>query len=658
VSDGATPTLRAFVFLGALLLFALEPLCGRLLVARFGGAFYVWTSALMFFQATLVAGYLYAHRVAPRLGRWHVALLLLGLALLPPAVGAAPPRAGAWEVVLALGLPVAVLAALLSATSVTAQRAALARDPAARVFSLYALSNAGSLVALALDAVVIAPALGLRAQVRLWSVVYAVFAVLALLALRGLPRTPRTDFVAPSPVALAGWTALSALTATALSGVTNQLTLDAGQVPLLWSVPLALYLGTFVVAFAGRVPATLRVIAPQIAAAGVWLCLGGDTGSPALQAGLHLGAFTAVTLAAHGALYDARPDARALGGYYLAVAVGGSLGGAFVALLAPRWFTGLWELPLSLVGMVLVMGVMRRDALRQWLHEAPRRDVLARAALPLFVLLRVVLGAGHDDGVTRLAVTRSPYGLYHVLQRGDVRELVSGTTRHGRQRLGDPQPLSYYHRAGSLGDTMNALATPEGARVLGVVGMGVGAAAAYLTPGDRGVFFEIDPAVVTLARAHFRYLPDARGALEVVTGDARAQLAARGDHFDLLLVDAFAGDAIPTHLVTREAVALSLSRLSPLGLLVFHISNRFYDLRPVLATAAQDLGLAGRWRERLQGLQPGEDPSRYVVLARDEALLRALDGRGWRTLRAAPDAPRWTDDHADPLALWRRGRRE
>ncbi len=154
MSDGAPPPLRAFVFLGALLLFALEPLCGRLLVARFGGAFYVWTSALMFFQATLVAGYLYAHRVAPRLGRWHVALLLLAaLALLPPAVGAAPPRAGAWEVVLALGLPMAVLAALLSATSVTAQRAALARDPRrANVFALYALSNAGSLVALALDA--------------------------------------------------------------------------------------------------------------------------------------------------------------------------------------------------------------------------------------------------------------------------------------------------------------------------------------------------------------------------------------------------------------------------------------------------------------------------------------------------------------------------
>lgn len=275
MSDGATPTLRAFVFLGALLLFALEPLCGRLLVARFGGAFYVWTSALMFFQAALVAGYLYAHRVAPRLGRAHAVLLLGALALLPPAVGAAPPRAGAWEVVLALGAPLAVLAALLSATSVTAQRAAHARDPAATVFSLYALSNAGSLVALALDALVIAPALGLRAQVRLWSAAYAAFALLAVLALRGLPRTVRTTLVAPSGGAVAGWTALSALTAAALSGVTNQLTLDAGQVPLLWTLPLALYLGTFVVAFAGRVPTTLRVIAPQVAAAGVWLCLGG-----------------------------------------------------------------------------------------------------------------------------------------------------------------------------------------------------------------------------------------------------------------------------------------------------------------------------------------------------------------------------------------------
>lgn len=659
MSDAAPWALRTFVILGGALLFSLEPLCGRLLLARFGGAFYVWTSALMFFQAALVGGYLYAHKLAPRLGRWHAALVLGSLALLPPTVAAPPSRAGAWEVVLALGAPVALVAALLSATSVTAQRAARGVSPRG-VFALYALSNAGSLAALALDALVISPALGLRAQTRLWCALYVVFAAAATYALRGLPRAEGDAITAPRGRALLAWTALSALTAAALSGVTNQLTLDAGQVPLLWTVPLAMYLGTFILAFARRprVPTAARVLAPQVAAAGVWLCLGGDTGVPALQALLHLGAFGWVALAAHAELYAARPEPEGLGGYYLAIAVGGAAGGAAVAVLAPRVFTSLAELPLSLVGIVAVMGWMRRGEIAAWLRAAPRRDVAARVALPLFVLVRVATGASGPDDARVLDAVRSPYGVYHVVERatpsGPIRELVSGTTRHGRQRVGDPQPLSYYHRAGSLGDAVATLRAPPGARRFGFVGLGVGAAAAHLAPGDRGVFFEIDPAVVRLARARFGYLRGARGEVTVREGDARALLQARPERFDLLLVDAFAGDAIPTHLLTREAVRLAMQRVAPQGVLLFHVSNRFFDLRPLLAAAARDLGYDLAWRERLRDLATGEDPSRYVALARDAAPLAPLRARGWRGPRGLRAMDAWTDDHADPLGLWLR----
>lgn len=658
----APRALRVFVFLGAALLFALEPLSGRLLLARFGGAFYVWTSALMTFQVALVAGYLYAHRVAPRLGRWHLAAVLGAALLLPPAVGAAPVHAGAWDVVRALGLRAGALAVILSATSVTAQRALAGRLDERALFALYALSNAGSLAALALDATVISPWLGLRAQGALWTALYALYALVAVAALKDLRPAPAPPSESPAPLAdRLAWTALSACTAAALSAVTNQLTLDAGQVPLLWTLPLALYLVTFVLAFdrVDRVPPALRVLAPQVAAVGVWLSVGGDTGVPALQAVLHLAAFALVCLAAHAELYAARPAPARLGSYYLALATGGAVGGALVALVAPRAFTRVTELPLALVGAVLAMGWLRRGPVLAWLRAAPRRDVLARAALPLFVVARVALGA-RDGDVTELDARRSPYGLYHVLERrtdgGPVRELVSGTTRHGRQRVGSQDPLSYYHRAGSLGDVMATLRRPEGSRRVGVVGLGVGAAVAYLAPGDRAVVFEIDPAVVALARARFTFLAGARGAVEVVTGDARAAMSARGgDLFDVLLIDAFAGDAVPTHLITREAVQIALRRTAIDGVVLFHVSNRYYDLRPVLAAIARDLGLALRWKERLAGTAPGEDPSRYVALARDAAALAPLEARGWRDGGAIPRVSAWTDDHADPLGLLIRG---
>jgi hypothetical protein len=673
--SGAPPSrsalpVHAFVFVGAVLLFGLEPLVGRLLLPRFGGAFHVWTTALMFFQGALFVAYAYAHLLAGRLGRWHLLVVALPLAFLPPTVGDGPVGAADAGAILVLLLRhVAVPFVVLATTAVVAQRwwARSGREP----YGLYAVSNAGSLGALLLYALAVEPLVGLSTQRWSWTVGYVVYLGLAFLAWRAkgppasaaplpkLPPAPR-----PRPAALLYWAVLSAAPSAFLMAVTNLIALDAGSVPLVWIVPLALYLGSFVVAFASprdaeagtRVPGPVRRLWPHVAAVGLFFFSGGEAGGGWVDVAVHLGVLAFVALAAHGELYRARPAPRHLTLYYLVIALGGWLGGAVVALLAPVAFDGLWEYPLALAALALALGIGRREALCAWLRTAPRLALVASAALVLVIVGKVAYASSSEDASETLAVRRSFYGLYRVIRtprgEGAVRDLVSGSTRHGRQREGDLTPLSYYHPAGPLGDALATVASP---RRLGVVGLGVGAAAGHLAAGDRARFFEIDPAVAELARAHFGYLRGAPGATEVVVGDARVSLERERDEappYDLLLVDAFAGDAIPTHLLTLEAFALYRARLAPDGLLLLHVSNRYYDLRPVLRANAERLGLVGAHVARLEGLAPEQDPSRYVALARRPARLAGLLARGWRRLSETPalaGAAPWTDDHVDVL---------
>lgn len=659
----------AFVFLGAVLLFTLEPLVGRMLLPRFGGAFHVWTTALMFFQGALFAGYLYAHLVAERIGRWHLAVVALPLFVLPLSVGDDEPGiASAAAIVALLAQHVALPFVVLSTTAIVAQRwwARTAREP----YGLYAISNAGSLGALLLYALVIEPFVGLEAQRWAWMIVYVAYAILAAIAWhttrgsitseRAIERDP-----SPRPSTLLYWALLSAAPSAFSMAVTNLIALDAGNIPLVWVIPLAIYLGSFVVAFAPekpgdpggtRVPGFVRRLWPHIAAVGLFFFSGGDAGGGWIDVAVHLVTLAFVSLAAHGELHRARPASRHLTLYYLVIALGGWAGGAFVALLAPALFRGLYEYPIALVVLAITMMIGQRRALLAWLRSSPRGGLIASAALVLVIVLKIGQATLEQSSATEtLVVRRSAYGLYRVTrtERGDgaVIDLVSGNTRHGRQREGDLTPLSYYHPQGPLGDALSLLTSP---RRVAVIGLGVGAAAGHLDEHDQMRFFEIDPAVAELARQRFTYLAGTRAHVDVVVGDARVSLAREArEHvprYDLLLVDAFAGDAIPTHLVTVEALRVYLSRLAQGGVLLLHVSNRYYDLRGVLAANAHVLHLEGAYVARVDHLARDQDPAQYVALARrGETIARLMAERGWQRLAPSPAAGAWTDDHVNVL---------
>lgn len=652
-----TRALHAFVFVGALLLFGLEPLVGRLLLPRFGGGFHVWTTTLMFFQGALVLAYAYAHLVSSRAGPWHLVVVALPLGFLPPSLGdAAATSAELSAILLLLVRHVLVPFTVLATTAVVAQRWWASRGQAP--YSLYAVSNLGSLGALVLYALVVEPALGLDAQRWTWAAGYVLYAALAVWAYRSVrPRPPRSaDAPTPAPPLPTQlyWCLLSAAPSAFLMAVTNLIALDAGNVPLVWIVPLVLYLASFVIAFgeppegeASRVPRTVRRLWPHIAATGLFFFTGGDAGGGWLDVAVHLVVLAFVALAAHGELHRVRPAPAHLTRYYLVMATGGWLGGAFVALLAPAAFDGLWEYPAALAVLTVTMAVARRADLRRWLGTAPKLAVLVSLALVVVIVGKIALA--HQDADTRqtLAVERSYYGLYRVTRAPDgVTDLVSGNTRHGRQRAGDLTPLSYYHPAGPLGDVMARLPAPRNA---GVVGLGVGAAAGHFSAGDRVVFYEIDPVVERLARAHFTYVSSSEADVRVHVGDARVALEASDDRFDLLFVDAFAGDAIPTHLLTLEALRLYLAH-APDGVVLLHVSNRYYELGPVLARAADELGVTGAYVTRDRGLAEDQDAARCVVLSNDPSwAARLIDEAGWSSLAEQPPlrGAAWTDDHAD-----------
>ncbi|UJR83520.1 spermidine synthase [Sandaracinus amylolyticus] len=670
--------LRVFVFLGAFLLFAMEPMVGRLLLPGFGGAFHVWTTSLMFFQGALFLGYLYAHLASERAGKWHLALLAIPIVLLPPTVRIAGEGGGIGTLLATMAVDFGLPFIALATTGVVAQ-GWLARSTLpgrASPFFLYATSNTGSLVALLAYALVIEPLVGLGVQRWAWAIGFVLYLASAFFAYRathagGTAPVVATETVAPTtetvaPGRIVYWLLLSAFPSVFLMAVTNLIALDAGNVPLVWVVPLALYLGTFILAFGepSRVPAAVRRLWPHFAAVGLFFFAGAETGGTWLQVVLHLGVMFAVCLAAHGELYASRPSAKHLTLYYLVISLGGWLGGAFVALGAPAFFTGLWEYPLALAGLALTMVIARRAELFAWM-KGPGRGAVAITIVLIGAMGWRIASASSSSraSATRtLEVRRSFYGLYYVLERpstrGTERDLVSGTTRHGRQFLASQhrsEPLSYYHRTGPLGDTMAILDARETrATRFGVIGLGVGAAAAYVEPDQSIDFYEIDQAVDDLARTHFHYLEDCRGDEQTLVGDARLTLA-RGDvrtDYDLLLVDAFAGDAIPTHLVTREAVELYRGAVAEHGVLLFHISNRYYDLRPVLAAIARDLGMHAATKQFLRPPdREAADPSVYFVMMESEDELAPFVERGFTPVTATWPEPvsAWTDDHASSL---------
>jgi spermidine synthase len=747
------------LFVGATLLFAVQPMVGKMILPLLGGTPAVWSTCMVFFQAALLGGYAYAHAGARWMGArrqalLHLAVLATPLAVLPLGLDAARVRGGpspVLGVLIALALSVGLPFFVVSATApllqrwFTETRHRAAQDP----YFLYAASNLGSMLALLAYPTLIEPRLhvqgaGWLSQTRLWSFGYVLLAGLVALCavtLRGGPP-PSAE---PRPVGSAEggtasrlrWVALAFVPSSLLLGATTYITTDIAAVPLLWVLPLALYLLSFIAAF-GRWRAREQAGAAMAARVLVLLtlCLMVSDLSPHLWVTIlwHLVLLLVVALACHGELALDRPPPRRLTEFYLLISLGGVLGGLFNALVAPLVFSSLAEYPLMMVLACALIGrpapaaapgrirvgdllvalavsalalvlysrsvTVRIDfdfatrllgltsgAVAGWLNSIERTlnagllygpplllafFLRRRAALGLALagVLAVsgFVGARRDDEIHR---ARSFFGVLQVTRdrgQGGYTELRHGTTLHGRQSV-DPkergEPLSYYHRGGPIGQLFAELDHREGMRRLAVIGLGTGTLAAYARTGDALTFYEIDRVVRDIAfdPAYFTYVSEARNRaamLRVELGDARIRLDAvrrerPGERYDVIVVDAFTSDAIPVHLLTREALRLYVDMLAPDGIIVLHLSNRYLRLEPVAANLAEDAGLGGRLLQHDDAPEgEGATRSTWALLARSPEALGALahDER-WTAARLEvdPKVGTWTDDFHNLLAV-------
>ena len=671
----------ATIFLGALLLFLVQPMMGRYILPWFGGGPAVWTLCLLFFQIFLLVGYAYAHWLGSRpslrlQASVHVVLLAASLWFLPVNPRGEVWRAGAsadpsgrilWLLTVTIGAPYL----LLAATGPLLQRWFTIEAPGKLPWRLYALSNVGSFLALLSYPILLEPYLRLSTQASVWSAMYVVFAAACgwtAWRLRGIVPASRgkeedaAGDARPRLWTMLFWLALSACGSILLVATTNQISQEIAVNPFLWVAALSIYLLTFILAFEsdrlyrrGVLAVAAGVLAPVACA--LW----GASGVASLgsQLGIYLLALFATCMVCQGELAKSRPSPRYLTGFYLTIAAGGAIGGAFVALVAPHLFTEFSEYPIGLAAACLLgfVGWLRTGAFREWTS----RNFSVR--VPLMALLIGGLGAivatftGNNQ--PSLASARNFYGILRVLDRvdhnGRMRELRHGRTRHGSQYMQEPQrgwATSYYGPHGGVALALNAMDQPQ--RRIAVVGLGAGTLAAWGRPGDEFRFYEINPDVEKMARDWFFFLKDSRARTEVVLGDARIEMArelaaGQAHDFDMIAVDAFSGDAIPMHLLTAECADIYRQRLKPGGLLLLHISNRAVNLDPVARGMTQYLG----WKavQFLSGddEETGEASSRWVLLTSNVDWLERT-GFGHQLSGWSPRPPIvWTDDFA---SLW------
>jgi SAM-dependent methyltransferase len=657
------------IFLSSFLLFLVQPLIARLILPWFGGSAAVWTTCMLFFQTLLVAGYAYAHALGRLGGRRqaivHAVLLAAALLTLPiapdeswqPAGGAEPVT----RILLLLGATVGLPYFLLASTSPLVQLWFSRARPGENPYRLFALSNLASLAALLGYPFAVEPLLAAGEQVHAWSWGFAGFAALcALLAWRTPPASAATEATAGPPLAAtryAWWLALSATGSVLLLAVTNHLTQNVASVPLLWLVPLALYLLTFILAFEGKNVYRPGLVWPLLVAvlAGTgWLLVDTELHYRlGLQLAVFLPALFIGCLFCHGELYRLRPPPAQLTAYYLTISAGGALGGLLVAVLAPLVFDGYYELGAGLAALAL-LAALRLPELGRVPHYAALAALLGVTACAAYDGLR-------DQRDVRVA-ERSFYGVlrvkeYSLGEEGHLRRLVHGTIMHGEQYMhGELRRLitTYYTPSSGIGAAIRSK-QDHPVRV-GVIGLGTGTIAGYGRPRDLYRFYEIDPHVVEIARTQFTFLADSAARIEIALGDARLSLEREPPQgFDVLAVDAFSSDAIPVHLITREALGVYLRHMKPDGIVAFHVSNRFLDLVPVVARIAREQGAHAVLVED----DPEEDEpiersrSDWVLVSRSAQALaaKAIVVRGGAPAEDRPDWRTWTDDYSNLVQI-------
>jgi protein-L-isoaspartate O-methyltransferase len=733
--DGLLATFIAAIFLSAALLFLIEPMFTKMVLPRLGGSPSVWSVAMVFFQTMLLAGYAYAHvltRFAP--GRpsilVHLAVMALAASSLPLAIGAGrPPAAGEafWLIGLfttSIGLPFFALAAngpLLQAWFARTGHPA-AGDP----YFLYAASNVGSFLALLSYPTLVEPLIPLSVQTTLWSVAFYIMialivasGVLLWRAPRASQREAKTADASPAPSWRDGlkWCALAAIPAALLIAVTAHISTDVAAVPLLWVVPLALYLLTFVIVFQRR-PLIPHGLAVALQPAFILVLVGALVLDPSRVLallgvtidpiklmigiiGLHCAVLFVNALVCHGELARRRPAARHVTIFYLWLAAGGMIGGIAAGLIAPHMFNWVAEYPILIVlaalcrpgltlprnaqGRYLVLGALAVTVLVMvgfyqfhpdyeenrfyWVVGTLLAASVAfwRTPLPFASLVAVVLSINHTyvdvNGTTSV---RSFFGVHKVAESDDgrFRVLSHGTTLHGAERIRDasgkpvsgrPDILMYYYDGSAMAQVMDAVrARTAGPIRYAVVGLGAGSLACRAKPADTVHYYEIDPAIVHIARDSglFHFLSACRPDVPITLGDARLTLADAPDGaYDIIYVDAFTSDAIPIHLITSEAMAVYLRKLAPHGIVVIHVSNRFLELASVVTGIAAANGAVARVND---GSDFTENVDEYlfvgtvVAVARNDLDFGAL-ARSSYWPRQTPDPSQWvwTDDYSN-----------
>jgi hypothetical protein len=661
----------AAVFASAALLFVVQPMFTKMVLPRLGGAPAVWSVAIVFFQATLLAGYAYAHGLI-RLARppvglaIHVAVMIAAVFTLPLAIaqgwGAAPQRGEAfWLLGLfaaSIGLPFFALSA--NAPLLQAWFARTDHPRAANPYFLYAASNVGSFLALISYPFAVEPLSRLTDQSRAWSAGFCVLIVLIaacgvvfVRAARMPPPGGPHEAAAPPPARrVLAWMGLAAVPAGLLVAVTAHISTDIGAVPLLWVVPLALYLATFVIVFQARpiIPHRLVLVAqPFFLVALVATLVLPVAHHILMQIAINLAAFFVIALASHGELAKRRPPAEHLTAFYLWMSAGGMIGGLCAALIAPLVFNWIAEYPLLIVLAALCRpGLSFPLGRREWTLIACAAALALYLAAPalgfgfdvdertfqivvggllllallveLFawqaplafaglIAIAFMLGRIYEPDVGREQTVRSFFGVLKVMQTVDdkFRVLMHGTTIHGAERMADiaaypgdhtPEPLTYYHANSAITRALEAARTRKGEPMrVAVVGLGTATFTCWAEPGDTWEIYEIDPAVVriTAEQKRFTFLASCTPQAPIIMGDARLKLAEAPDGaYDFIMVDAFSSDTIPIHLLTREAMAVYLAKLAPHGMVVMHVSNRHLELSSVVAGIAQANGLKTR----------------------------------------------------------------
>jgi hypothetical protein len=688
----ATALYAVAIFLSSCLLFLVEPMAGKRLLPLLGGSAAVWTACLVFFQCALLLGYLIAHGLITRAGSRaqalvYVALLVASIAQLmhgiSPSLRANPAHPIAsvlWLLTLLIGIPFVTLSATSPLLQAWYSRWSLHRlatlntaAPAvpAQPYKLFAISNVGSMSALILYPWLIEPKSSLTGQGTGLVVGFSVLAVLVAAiaySVRSAPLLHATTAESPDdPVEAMHtttsdrvlWVLLAACASLLLSAVTNHLSQNVATIPLLWVIPLIAYLLSFVVAFSGgRWHPRWLTIVLDIAALGTaaYLLHRGDLEvSRALLISAFAVSLFLQCLFFHSELYRRRPAPRHLTVFYFYVAAGGALGAMFVGVAAPMVLSGNYELVIGLVFAALL------GLAATWATGWILRGFWAAAAV---VIVALAVTLVREDRVNALLHVRNFYGTLHVTQvadaryHADVRTLYNGVIEHGQQvfntKLG-MSPTTYYGHPSGVGLALD-LCCGGRARRVGVIGLGTGTLAAYGRPGDVFRFYELNPAVELIARNTFAYLRNSAAKIDIVMGDARLSLAAEPpQRYDVLVIDAFSGDAIPVHLLTTQALDLYRRHMQPAGIIAFHVSNRFLDLAPVVEQLARHAGLETAFISSDDDELLDLDSSDWVLVTSNDAFLSNADVASGRQAITIPRGlHRWTDDYNSLLPVLRR----